>query len=180
MSEDVVLDAEMMEEDDPIEDVKITPTKKPKMRELLTERQMKFASEVAKGSNLSDSYRRAFPDQAENKYVKIYANKLVNNPKVRQQVELLQQATRMKFIIDAPRAAQKLIELSKNAKNEKVQLDATKDILSRGGLQPPQRVETVHVGIFGSASQDDIRNLLRQQLEVKADEATKEDEKQWQ
>ena len=137
---------------------------------ILTESQMMFASEVAKGTGLGDSYRIAYPDNAESEYVARYANKLVKNPKVRQQIEVLQQAARMKFLIDAPRAADKMIDLSKNAKSEKVQLEATKDVLNRGGLQPPQRVETIHVGIFGSASQDDIRNLLRKRIESKQEE----------
>jgi hypothetical protein len=138
---------------------------------LLSPSQAKFAALVAEGGGLSDSYRKAFPGAKESKHVHKYANMLIKNPKVRQQVELLQQAARMKFLMDAPRAAEKMIDLSINSKSDKVQLEATKDILNRAGLQPPQRVETIHVGIFGSASQQDIRNLLRKQIEeAKEDE----------
>jgi len=142
---------------------------------LLSDSQFTFASEVSKGTGVSEAYRLAFPDSKESASVHTYANKLINDPKVRQQIELLQQAARMRFLMDAPRAAEKLIELSTESKSEKVQLEATKDILNRAGLQPPQRVETVHVGIFGSASQDDIRNLLRQRIEFKKEEQEQEE-----
>ena len=137
---------------------------------ILTEGQMKFASEVSKGTGVGAAYKMAYPDAAESRHISTYANRLIKNPKVRQQIEILQQAARLKFLIDAPRAAEKMIDLSRSAKSEKVQLEATKDVLNRGGLQPPQRVETIHVGIFGSASQDDIRNLLRKRIESKQEE----------
>lgn len=141
---------------------------------ILKPEHLTFARAVAEGKGVSEAYKLAYPKNAENKYVRQYAHKLIKNPKVRQEIELLQQAARMRFILDAPRAAEKLIELSKDAKSDKVQLEATKDILNRAGLQPPQRVETVHVGIFGSASQDDIRNILRQQLENKQESEVNE------
>lgn len=137
---------------------------------LLTEGQLKFAQEVAKGTRLNEAYTLAFPDSKGSKLVNNYASRLVRNPKVRQEIELLQHAARMQFIMDAPRAAQKMIELSENAKQERVQLEATKDILNRAGLQPPQRVETVAIGIFGSASSEDIRALLRNNLEKKEED----------
>lgn len=138
--------------------------------DFLTPRQATFAAAVISGSTLADAYRTAFPENAESKWVSVYANKLIKHPKVRQYIELLQQAARMRFLIASPKLAEKMLDLSENADSEKIQFEATKDALNRAGLQPPQRVETIHIGIFGSASQEDIRNLLRKQLENKKEE----------
>lgn len=137
---------------------------------VLTEQQMKFAQAIVDGKGMSDAYKLAYPERSDTKYVSQYAYRILKSPKVRQEIEVLQQAARMKFLLDSPRAAEKLMDLSKNAKSEKVQLEATKDILNRGGLQPPHRVETVAIGIFGSASQEDIRAILRRQMEDKEEE----------
>ena len=141
---------------------------------ILSEKELKFASAVANGATLSDAYRDTYPERAGKGYkvINLYASRLARNPKVRQQIEVIQQAVRLSFIVDAPRAAQKMITLSECASSEKIQFEATKDILNRGGLQPPQRIETLHVGIWGSASSDDIRNLLRQKLEKQEENET--------
>ena len=174
MEEIIDIEAEDIEEEDFVYGKKPGVLDNATKMGILSEEELTFASEVAKGTGLGEAYQIAFPDRKDSPSIHTFANRLIKNPKVRQQIELLQQAARMKFIIDAPRASEKMIELSKNAKSEKVQLEATKDILNRGGLQPPQRVETIHVGIFGSASQDDIRNLLRRQLEDKREEEKNE------
>lgn len=48
--------------------------------------------------------------------------------------------------LGAVHAAHKLVQLSTNAKSEYVQLEASKDILDRGGLRAPDRVQHSVVG----------------------------------
>ena len=165
MEKTEALEPEVMDEDEEEDSlVNLTQT-------LLSVEEMKFASAVATGDNFTKAYRDAFPGKGgKPDSVNILASRLVRNPKVRQQIDLIQQAVRLHFIMDAPRAGMKMTALSEAASSEKIQFEATKDILNRGGLQPPQRIETIHIGVFGSASSDDIRNMLRQRLENKEKE----------
>ena len=133
--------------------------------QILTPEQLTFCSAVASGEMPGSAFKKAFPDRAESRWVSIFANRLINSPKVKDQIEAIQMAARMQFILDVPRAAAKMIELSNGAKSEKVQLEATKDCLNRGGLQPPERKESINVNIFGSASSEDIRQLIRTNIQ---------------
>lgn len=100
-----------------------------------------------------------------------YASKLAKSPRIREQIELLQQAVRAHFVIMAPKAADRIEELAETAKSEKVKLAANQEILRQGGITPPQRVESIHIGIFGNASAEDMRNVVRAKIaEAKYDE----------
>lgn len=128
---------------------------------------------VATGDTLVDAFTEAFPDRSHSKWVHKYAYKVAKDPRIRDQIELIQQAVRAQFVIAAPKAFQNLLDLADNAKGEKVKLQANVEILDRAGLKPPEKVEMLHVGIFGSASNEDIRSLIRGRIE--GPENTKED-----
>lgn len=128
---------------------------------ILSPGNLKFATLIANGTPLGDAYKEAFPEKGSSKYISVYATRLVRNPKVREYIDIIQQATRMQFIMETPQAFERINELSKSAESEKVRLEATRDILDRGGLKPPERVESLHIGIFGSASTADIKTLIR-------------------
>lgn len=138
---------------------------------ILSPGNLKFATLIASGAHLADAYKEAFPEKSSSKYIAIYATRLVRNPKVREYIDIIQQATRMQFIMETPEAFERIRELAKSAESEKVKLEANRDILDRGGLKPPERVESIHVGIFGSASTQDIKNLIRGSIleEIKED-----------
>lgn len=128
---------------------------------ILSPGNIKFATLIASGAPLAEAYREAFPEKSSSKYIAVYATRLVRNPKVREYIDIIQQATRLQFIMETPQAFERMKQLSESAESEKVKLEATKDILDRGGLKPPERVESIHVGIFGSASTQDIKTLIR-------------------
>lgn len=134
---------------------------------ICTAAEKQFAQLVADGVKPVDAYAQAFPEKKESKWLRDYARQLAMEPRIREQIELIQQACRLQFVIEAPSALERMVRLAETADSEKVKLDANKDILDRAGLKPPDRVESVHVGIFGSASAEDIRNLLRQKMIAK-------------
>ncbi len=128
--------------------------------------QFKFAAEMVRTGKPLDSLKEAYPDR-HGKYLGQDAQKLLRNPRVQEMIELIQQDVRSKFIFMSPEAQERLETLSKSAESEKVQLDANLAILDRGGFKPPERVELEHLGIFGQMSTDEIKEMLRKNMENK-------------
>ncbi len=133
--------------------------------EILRPEEMRFASLVADGSSLMEAFKDAYPDLASSKWVSRYAHRLAKDPKIRTQVEELQQVMRFQFIINAPRALDRLEEMAETAGNARVKLDANIEILNRAGLQPPQRTETLHIGLWGRMSSEDIKGMIKRNLD---------------
>ena len=132
----------------------------------LNAKEAKFVELVgAQGFNLSEAYRLVYPEKASSKWAGIYASKLATSPKIKEQIELLRQAMRAQFAVLALKAVDRVEELAENARNERVKLDANIEILRQAGLAPPQRVENVHIGIFGNASAEDVRHLIRKKVD---------------
>ncbi len=134
-------------------------------KSILSPEIMKFAVLVGNKVGPTEAYRIAFPGRKHYKNLSVYAYQLAKNPKVREQIAIIQEAVRLQIIAETPGALARIIELSENAESEKVRFEACKDILDRGGLKPPQKVETLHVGLFGSASAEDMRRLIRSKLD---------------
>lgn len=132
---------------------------------ILSPEVMKFAVLVGNKVGPTDAYRIAFPEKKQYKNLGVYAYQLAKNPKVREQIAIIQEAVRLQIIAETPSALARIIDLAENAESEKVRLEANKDLMDRGGLKPPQRVETLHVGLFGSANEEDIRLVIRNRLE---------------
>lgn len=126
---------------------------------------MKFAALVADDWTLMDAFKEAFPELSSSKWVSRYAHRLAKDPKIREQVEELQQAMRVQFIINAPRALDRLEEIAETSKNERVKLDANIEILNRAGMQAPQRIETLHIGLWGRLSSEDIRGMIKSNID---------------
>ncbi len=152
-----VVAVEVVEEENPI---MITGE-----RAILSPEVMQFATLVANKVGLTEAYRLAFPGKKHYKNIGVYAYQLAKNPKIREQISIIQEAVRLQIVAETPAALSRLIDLSENAESEKVRLDACRDLLDRGGLKPPSRVESIHVGLFGSASAEDLRQLIRNKLE---------------
>jgi hypothetical protein len=98
--------------------------------------------------------------------IRTYARQILSHPKIKGLVEELQQGMRYQFVIMSPAAMFRLEELALNAVSEKVKLQANLEILDRGGMKPPERVEITHSGIFGEASLEDVRSILKKNLDV--------------
>jgi hypothetical protein len=138
-----------------------------------TPKEHKFATEVLKHStemSTSQAAQIAYKEVYDPKKVindqaaRSMGMKVLNRPQVKALVDALQQGVRYQFILMAPAAQERLEDLAVNAKSEKVKLDANIEILDRAGFKPPEKVELATVGIFGSASPDEIREVLRQNL----------------
>lgn len=134
-----------------------------------TPAQRKFAEEYVKGGmkDATAAYRIAYPNN-KGKYIKEDAWRALRHPNIRQLIEEIQQDSRSQFVVMAPEAIDRLLDLAMNAQSEKVRLEANVEIIDRAGLKPPDKVELHHLGVFGDLGTDDIRNMIRKNLE-KAD-----------
>ena len=133
---------------------------------IMTPQVLSFARLIADGKSPTQAYRETHPEsQAKARTLSRMAYQLAKNPKVREQITILQEAVRLQIITEAPAAFSRIKDLAENAKAERVKLDANLEILDRAGLKPPNRVETIQVGLWGSLSSEDMRNLIRRRLE---------------
>lgn len=132
-----------------------------------TPQQRAFVEDVVatNGENVSESYRKAYPNAA-NKYAGVESYRLMRNKHIKGLIEQIQQDMRAKFILLAPVAMDRLEELAENADNERVKLDANLQILDRAGLRPPEKVEISGLGVFGSVDPEDIKKQIREKQEA--------------
>jgi hypothetical protein len=131
-----------------------------------TAQQIAFAKYYAETQDAVESYKLAYPDNAKKvKYLKSTAYHKLSDPKIKSLIEEIQQGIRAQFVLLSPEALDNIINLANNAESEKVRLEANREILWGAGLKPPEQVELKAIGIFGSASVEDIRDMIRAQLE---------------
>ncbi len=155
-NENEVIEPEVVEEDPQISGVD----------SILTPQVLSFAKLVADGKSPTEAYRETHPEtQSKARSLSRMAYQLAKNPKVREQITTLQEAVRLQIITEAPAAFGRIKELAENAKGEKVRLEANLEILDRAGLKPPQRIESIAVGLWGSLSAQDIKNMVRRRIE---------------
>jgi predicted RecB family endonuclease len=138
----------------------------PSFKPELTDGNQKFAQLVAEGMRPIDAYRQAYPN-AKHAYLSQDAQKLLRKPKIREMIEEIQQDVRARFVLLAPEAQERVLDLATNAEQEKVRLQANIEILDRAGLKPPERVELQHLGVFGSMDPEEIKNMIRDNLSKK-------------
>jgi hypothetical protein len=156
------IEPEVVDEAEEEEARKTIPGKIP----ILSTEAFKFAQLVAEGVGPTEAYRRTYPDKVERlKNLRVAAYTLAHNPKVREQIAILQEAVRLQLITEAPAAFERIKQLSESASGEKVKLEANLQILDRAGLKPPQRVEQIQIGLWGSLSTQDMRELVKRRLE---------------
>lgn len=136
------------------------------MSDKINTRQAKFAQIYATTNDAILAYKEAYPENASKaKYVNSSAYHKLSDPKIKALIEEIQQGSRAQLIMLAPDALQNIIDLANNAESEKVKLDANKEILYGAGLKPPEQIEMKSVGIFGSASPTEIRDMIKAGLE---------------
>jgi hypothetical protein len=125
-----------------------------------------FAELIAthKASSIPEAYTLAFPERSSSKWMVGNAYRLAKNPKIREYIDTIQQATRLQIALELPEAFERVKDLAQNAKQERVKLDANLEILDRGGMKAPQRVESLQIGIFGSLNPNEMRELLKSNL----------------
>ena len=133
-----------------------------------TEQQMAFATDlvVTNFENITESYRKAYPN-AQGKWTQQDAWRLMRNPKIKGLIEQISQDLRAKFTLLAPEALARIEELAENADSEKVKLAANLEILDRAGLKAPDKVELSLPGVFGDASPEAIKAMIKDRQKVK-------------
>ena len=137
------------------------------MSDKLSAKQTMFAKIYAEnGGDAVAAYKEAYGDAAKNvKYIKSTAYHKLDDPRVRSLIEEIQQALKAQYVLLAPDALNNIVDLANNAENERVKLDANKEILYGAGLKPAEEVKLTGAGIFGSNSTDDIKEMIRKHLE---------------
>ncbi len=133
-----------------------------------TENQLTFAKNVVETNfeNITESYRKAYPT-ASAKWAASEAYKLMRNPKIKGLIEQISQDMRAKFTLLAPAALERLEDLAENADSEMVKLKANQEILDRAGLRAPDKVELSLPGIFGDASPEAIKAMIKDRQNIK-------------
>lgn len=99
------------------------------MSNKITKKQKDFADEYLETGNATKSALKAYDTEDENTASSIGSN----NTRKHNIIEYLEE--------QSEGAANRIIELSKTAKNENVKLNSNKDILDRAGYKPKEKVE---------------------------------------
>ena len=96
-----------------------------------------FANKFVETGNATKSVKETFRDKPMSEgYSRVKGHDLLTKPNI------------IRMIDDAMEGAQNsIIELSQKAKNENVKLNASKDILDRGGLKPVDKSEVKIEGL---------------------------------
>lgn len=133
-----------------------------------TDKQLAFVKDVVETNfeNITESYRKAYPN-ASSKWAQQEGYRLMRNPKIKSLIEQIQQDTRSKFILLAPAALQRLEDLAETADSEMVKLKANQEILDRAGLRAPDKVELSLPGVFGEASPEAIKAMIKNKQETR-------------
>jgi phage terminase small subunit len=125
-----------------------------------------FAKIYAETGDAIEAYKIAYSENAKKvKYLKSTAYHKLSNPKIQELISEIQQGLRAQFVMLAPDALQRIEELAENAENERVKLDANKEILYGAGLKPPEQIEMKQVGIFGAATPEQLRDIIKAHIE---------------
>lgn len=145
---------------------------KNRLNSYLTPEENLYAELRATGLLPEDAYKLAFrqydlPPSA----VRSKAAKLERDPNVVARLQQIHETLKARIIEEAPAAFERLVELSKFARSEKVRLDATRDILDRAGFKEPVQLQTFNV--FAVMSPEQIKELLRVHMTKLALEMTK-------
>jgi hypothetical protein len=133
-----------------------------------TDQQLAFAKDIVETNfeNITESYRKAYPN-AQGKWTQQDAFRLLRNPRIKGLIEQISQDMRAKFTLLAPEAMARLQDLAENADSEKVKLSANLEILDRAGLRAPDKIELSLPGIFGDASPDAIKAMIKDRQVIK-------------
>lgn len=103
---------------------------------MLTDRQLAFVDQLVRsGCSLTDAARHA--GYADGPGLRVTASRLMKQPEIQ---SYLLRRIEDTLALHAARAAKKLICLATEAKSERVQLDASRDILDRAGYRPVDSV----------------------------------------
>ena len=114
--------------------------------------------------NPIEAFKAAYP-KAKGRFISQDAQKLLRDPRIKDLIDQIQQDCRAQFVIIAPDALERLEELAEGAESEMVRLKANVEILDRGGLGAPQKVELQHLGVFGTMGADEIKEIVKRNIE---------------
>lgn len=141
-------------------------TKRPTAKDVI------FAKVYAETGDAVKAYKAAYGEERAGKikYLSSTASQKLKSPVIKSLVEDMQQGMRAQFILLAPDALNNLWDLANSAASEKVRLEANREILYGAGLRPIEEVKLTSSGLFGGATVDDIRSLIKQHIEEQDEE----------
>ncbi len=96
---------------------------------------------VASGGSIKDASQMA--GYAKGESGRVSASRALKRPHVQQ---YMMQAVADSLGVHATSACSRLVSLSRSARSEYVQLEASKDILDRAGFKAPDKVAHLHAG----------------------------------
>ncbi len=133
----------------------------------MTAQQITFAKVYAETSDAIRAYKEAYGEEhaGKVKYLKSTAYHKLSTPGIKSLIEEIQQAMRAQLVLMSPEALDNLWDLANNAESEKVRFDANKEIMYGAGLRPPDEIKLSTTGIFGSTPADEIRDMIRANIE---------------
>jgi phage terminase small subunit len=111
------------------------------LKDTLNDRQEAYCRfYVENGGNISKAAELAGYEDGETSKFRVQLHRLKHNPAVRDRIH---QITREAFTGDAVEARECLLQLIRNARSEKVRLDAARDLLDRAGHKPLETLLTM-------------------------------------
>ena len=132
---------------------------------ILSPEEREYLKLRAAGVDKKEAYRLAFhvkEDEVSDSAVRMRANRLEKRPDIVAEMQRIKDELNQRIFQEAPDAFERIVELSKFAKSEKVRLEANRDILSRAGFHEPVKLQSL--AIFNIMSPDQIKNMLRENM----------------
>ena len=128
-------------------------------RKLLTPEEKTYIKLRAAGVSKDDAYAMAFEEDGGSWELTQKATALEKREDVVAELQRLKEELKKKIVEEAPNAFERLVELSKYARSEKVRLDANKNILDRAGFNEPVKLQTL--AIFSFMTPEQLKEMLR-------------------
>ena len=128
-------------------------------RKLLSPEEKTYVKLRAAGIPKNDAYAMAFNEEGGEMELVAKASSLERRHDIVAELQRLKEELKKKIVEEAPDAFNRLVELSKFARSEKVRLDANKDILNRAGFQEPVKLQTL--AIFSFMTPEQLKEMLR-------------------
>jgi len=128
-------------------------------RKLLTPEEKTYIKLRATGVSKDDAYAMAFEEDGGSWELTQKATALEKREDIVAELQRLKEELKKKIVEEAPNAFERLVELSKYARSEKVRLDANKNILDRAGFNEPVKLQTL--AIFSFMTPEQLKEMLR-------------------
>ncbi|RKZ07375.1 hypothetical protein DRQ05_03190 [bacterium] len=140
--------------------------RKIKRKKVLSAQEKLYAKLRATGMPPAEAYSLAFEDDVDEDMGKRElarkAKEIERKPHVLSELQRIKEELKIRMVEEAPDAFERIVELSKLAKSEKVRLEANRDILTRAGFNEPVKLQSL--AIFALFTPEQLREMLREKM----------------